>query len=130
MERYVVVLPPDHPLAGNPVVELSALDGLPYIDRLCCELRTAMTGVLKERRIALYAKFRSAREDWVQSMVLAGMGFAVMPEYSVTHPDVVVRPLVVPELKREIALLRLAAKAAETHVDLVAQTASAFEWPG
>ncbi len=35
----------------------------------------------------LYARFRSEREDWIQAMVLAGIGFAFMPEYSVSLPD-------------------------------------------
>ena len=129
-ERYVVVLPPNHVLCAKSQIELSDLDGLPYIDRLSCELRQAMAGVLKERRITMYAKFRSAREDWVQSMVLAGMGFAVMPEYSVTHPDLVIRVLVKPELTREIALLVSTSPEPAAHVERFVDTARAFAWPG
>ncbi|WP_210289179.1 hypothetical protein [Aminobacter ciceronei] len=42
----------------------------------------------------LYARFRpEERENWVQSMVLARIGFAFMPEYSVTLPELLKSPL-------------------------------------
>jgi DNA-binding transcriptional LysR family regulator len=63
-------------------------------------------------------------------MVLAGMGFAVMPEYSVTHPDVVVRPLVNPMLKRQIALLHSASGEPLQQIQRFVETACAFAWPG
>ena len=40
-------------------------------------------------------------------MVMANIGFAFMPEYSVTHPDTVRRPLIDPALKRTISLISL-----------------------
>jgi DNA-binding transcriptional LysR family regulator len=129
-ERYVVVLPPNHPLVEKPVIRLSDLEGHAYIDRLSCELRHLLAEVLEDRQITLYAKFRSAREDWVQSMVLADMGFALMPEYSATHPDVVVRALVKPEIKREIALLRFGAASPPTDIERFVATARSFHWPG
>jgi len=55
--------------------------------------------------VKLYARFRSAREDWVQAMVMANIGFAFMPEYSVTHPECVRRPLVEPAVERTISLI-------------------------
>jgi len=56
-----------------------------------------------QRKIELYANFRSEREEWVQGMVQAGLGFAFMPEYSVTLPGVLARPLI--ELAVERAVL-------------------------
>jgi DNA-binding transcriptional LysR family regulator len=129
-EFYVVVLPPNDPLAEKPVIALGDLAGRPYIDRLSCELSRALAAMLETRQILLYAKFRSAREDWVQSMVLAGMGFALMPEYSVTHPDVVVRPLVEPEFKREIGLLCSANGQQPPDIVRFIETARDFHWPG
>jgi DNA-binding transcriptional LysR family regulator len=129
-ERYVVVLPPNDPLAERSVIELSDIDGRPYIDRLSCELRHALSSILEGRQISLYAKFRSAREDWVQSMVLAGMGLALMPEYSATHPDVVIRSLVNPEFKREIALLCPRTDKQRDDIACFVEAARAFRWPG
>ena len=51
-----------------------------------------------EMDIKLYARFRSEREDWVQAMVQANIGFAFMPEYSVTLPKLLRRPLIDPKM--------------------------------
>ena len=53
--------------------------------------------VCAANNVTLYARFRSEREDWVQAMVLARIGFAFMPECSVTLPDLLQRPLIDPE---------------------------------
>ena len=69
--------------------------------------------------VELYARYRSKHEDWVQGMVLAGMGFAFMPEYAVTTRDLVVRPLVDPEVSRTVGL-------ASKRGRMVARRASVF----
>jgi DNA-binding transcriptional LysR family regulator len=54
--------------------------------------------------VELYSRYRSENEDWVQGMILAGMGFAFMPEYAVTAKDLTVRPLIDPEITRIVGL--------------------------
>ena len=80
-------LPPDHRLAAVDAIRLSDLSDEPYVDRLSCEMRDMVMNVCRQTNANLYARFRSEREDWVQSMVLARIGFAFMPEYSVTSPS-------------------------------------------
>jgi DNA-binding transcriptional LysR family regulator len=55
--------------------------------------------------VKLYARFRSEREDWVQAMVMTNVGFAFMPEFSVTHPNSIRRPLIDPTVQRRISLI-------------------------
>jgi len=88
-ERYVVVFPPDHRLSALNAIKLSDLSGEPYVDRLSCEMREMVMAVCAANKVTLYARFRSEREDWVQAMVLARIGFAFMPECSVTLPDLI-----------------------------------------
>jgi DNA-binding transcriptional LysR family regulator len=104
-ERYVVLLPPDHPFRERNALALRDLSGQPYVDRLSCEMREMVMGVCAEMGVELYARFRSEREEWVQAMVMANIGFAFMPEYSVTRPDSIRRPLVDPAVKRTISLI-------------------------
>jgi DNA-binding transcriptional LysR family regulator len=104
-ERYVVLLPPEHSFAERNALALRDLSGQPYVDRLSCEMREMVMGVCDEMGVKLYARFRSEREDWVQAMVMANIGFAFMPEYAVTHPDSVRRPLIDPAVKRTISLI-------------------------
>ena len=106
-ERYVVIFPPDHRLGKLNAVKLRDLSGEPYVDRLACEMREMVTGVCQDMDVELYARFRSEREDWVQAMVLARIGFAFMPEYSVTLPGLLQRPLVDPTVERVICLVTL-----------------------
>jgi DNA-binding transcriptional LysR family regulator len=56
----------------------------------------------------LYAAYRTDREDWVQSLVYAGLGFAFMPEHSVLLAEAPRRPLVDPPLSRTVTLVRSA----------------------
>jgi DNA-binding transcriptional LysR family regulator len=104
-ERYVVMLPPSHRLMERNAIALKDLSEEPYVDRLSYELREMVMGVCSDRDIRLYARFRSTREDWVQAMVMAGVGFAFMPEYAITNPNSVNRPLVEPAVERTISLV-------------------------
>lgn len=129
-ENYVAVLPPDHPLAERNIVKLKDLSGQPYIDRLSCEMREMFTAICKDEDVELYARFRSDREDWVQAMVLARIGIAVMPEYSVTVPDLVQRPIIDPAISRTITLLSVPGRPFSQSTAATVRSAQAFKWPG
>jgi DNA-binding transcriptional LysR family regulator len=129
-ERYLVILPPDHRLARQNVVELKDLSGEAYVDRLSCEMREMVTSVCREKNVELYARFRSEREDWVQAMVLARIGFAFMPEYSVTLPGLIQRALVGPEVGRTISLATVPGRPYSPAVGAFVRTAQTFAWPG
>ena len=50
-ERYVVVLPPEHPLGSAISIELGDLSGVPYVDRLSCEMREMVMAACGERNV-------------------------------------------------------------------------------
>jgi DNA-binding transcriptional LysR family regulator len=129
-ERYVVILPAEHRLAAASGIKLSELAGEAYVDRLACEMREMVMAVCEERRIELYARFRSEREDWIQAMVLARIGFAFMPEYSVTLPGLLARPLVDPEVRRDVTLATMPGRPHSPAVAAFVRAARAFAWPG
>jgi DNA-binding transcriptional LysR family regulator len=107
IERYVVILPPDHPLKERDALALTDLSRQPYVDRLACEMRERVLSVCGQLGVELYARYRSEREDWVQAMVAANLGFAFIPEHSVTHPGTVQRPLANPAVERTVALMTM-----------------------
>jgi DNA-binding transcriptional LysR family regulator len=127
-ERYVVVLPPDHALKESNAITLSDLSNQPYVDRLACEMREMVMRVCGELGVSLYARFRSEREDWVQAMVAAGLGFAFMPEHSVTHPGMIQRPLVEPTVERTVALATKRGRPHSPAVDSFLRAARAHRW--
>lgn len=129
-ERYVVVFAPDHRLGRLNAVRLSDLSGENYVDRLACELREMVMSVCGAEGIDLYARFRSEREDWVQAMVMAGIGFAFMPEYSVTLPGLTQRPLVEPVVERHVALAAMPGRPHSPAAGAVVRAAQRFAWPG
>jgi len=129
-ERYIVIFPPDHRLAKLNAVKLSDLSNEPYVDRLSCEMREMVMDVCRDRNVNLYARFRSEREDWVQAMVLARIGFAFMPECSVTLPELLQRPLIEPEVTRTISLVSVPGRPFSPATAAMVRAAQCFDWPG
>ena len=129
-ERYVVVFPPEHRLGNLDAVSLEELSGERYVDRLACELREMVMSVCESKGVELYARFRSEREDWVQAMVAAGIGFAFMPEYSVTLPGLMQRPLVEPVVERRVAACTVPGRKHSPALDALMRASNSFTWPG
>jgi len=129
-ERYVVIFPPDHRLANLNAIKLADLSGEPYVDRLSCEMRETVMDVCRNHNVTLYARFRSEREDWVQAMVLARIGFAFMPECSVTLPELLQRPLIDPDVSRTISLLSATGRPYSPATAAMVRAAKSFHWPG
>jgi DNA-binding transcriptional LysR family regulator len=127
-ERYVVLLPPGHPLRERNALALRDLSGQPYVDRLSCEMREMVMGVCNDMGVKLYARFRSEREDWVQAMVMANIGFAFMPEYSVTLADTIRRPLVDPVVERTISLITVPGRKHSPAVAAFIRTVRTYRW--
>ncbi|MGR3291099.1 MAG: LysR family transcriptional regulator [Paracoccaceae bacterium] len=129
-EKYVVVFPADHRLGRLDVIPLAELAGEAYVDRLACEMREMVMSVCKAKGVDLYARFRSEREDWVQAMVLAGIGFAFMPEFSVTLPGLSQRPLVEPAVERKISLMTMLGRRHSPALATFLRSSQSFAWPG
>ncbi len=129
-EHYVAVLPPGHPWAERNMVRLRDLSGEPCIDRLACEMREMFVAACGAQDVEIYARFRSEREEWVQAMVLAGIGVAVMPEYSVTVGELLQRPIVEPAISRTIALVSVPGRPFSPATAAMVRTAQSFNWSG
>jgi DNA-binding transcriptional LysR family regulator len=127
-ERYVVMLPPAHPLRERNAIALRDLSEQPYVDRLSCEMREMVMGVCEDMGVKLYARFRSGREDWVQGMVMANIGFAFMPEYSIIYPDSVHRPLVDPPVARTISLISVPGRKHSSAVAAFVRAIRSYRW--
>lgn len=110
-ERYVVLLPPEHPLLRESAVTLEDLHHQPYLDRLSCERRRELLQACTDRGVELSPVFRSSMEAWVESLVDAGMGLSLLPEFSVGARASRCRPLVAPELVRTVCAIRSADRA-------------------
>lgn len=126
-ERYVVLAAPGDDLAQMDTVRLAGLSGRAYVDRLSCEFRETVMARCAADNITLYARFRSEREDWIQAMVQAGIGFAFMPECSITAPGLISRPLVEPQVTRQVCAVTLAERVTKAPAPLLAAL-QAYVW--
>ena len=122
----MVIFPPEYRLGTLNAIKLSDLSGEPYVDRLACEMREIVVNVSKDMKVELYARFRSEREDWVQAMVLARIGFAFMPEYSVTLPELLQRPLIEPSVSRTISMVSVPGRPFSPAVSAMVRSAQSF----
>lgn len=128
-ERFVIVLPPNHRLCANNPVRAAELNDEPYVGRADCEVFTFVRDDLHARGVFMRGVFSSPRDDWVQSMIKAGLGLGFFPEYSVTDPDLVVRPLVEPEYSRTIYLATKRGRPHSPAVGAFVSAARRYTWP-
>lgn len=103
-ERYVVAFSPVHRFNQLEKIDLKAIQNEAYLDRLNCELREKLQQVCQDQDIHLYAAYRSNSEEWIVHMVRAGLGVALMPEYTLplNAQDISHRYLSDPAITRQI----------------------------
>lgn len=104
-EQFVIVVSVDHPLAEQNAIRARDLDGQHYLERVNCEYAQYAGRIFEERGVNDRTVYRSDRDDWILAMAAAGLGYAFMPEQCARHPEVAVRPLIEPEIWREISLV-------------------------
>jgi DNA-binding transcriptional LysR family regulator len=128
-ERFVILLPPNHRLVAHNPVRAAELDKEPYVSRSNCEVFEPVREELNGRGVFLRQVFSSPRDDWVQGMIKAGLGLGFFPEFSVTDPDLVVRPLVEPSFHRSIYLATVRGRPHSPAVGAFVQEARRYPWP-
>jgi len=128
-ERFVILLPPNHRLVAFDEIPAAELDQEPYVSRSNCEVFEPVRKELNDRGVFLRQVFSSPRDDWVQGMIKAGLGLGFFPEFSVTDPDLVVRPLVNPGFNRTIYLTTVRGRPHSPAVGAFVQEARRYHWP-
>jgi len=128
-ENFVILLPPNHRLCPSNPVRAAELHDEPYVSRSNCEVFAPVRKALTDRGIYLRQVFSSPRDDWVQGMIKAGLGLGFFPEFSVTDPDLVVRPLVDPSFSRTIYLATVRGRPHSPAVGAFVQEARRYPWP-
>ncbi len=128
-EKFVIVLPPGHPLAERNEIKVSDLNGQSYVGRSNCEVFQFVTDDFARRGVTTKKVFSSPRDEWVQNMIKAGLGFGFFPEYCVTDPDLVVRPLIEPGYARTIYLTTVRGRPHSPAIGAFVKAARGHAWP-
>jgi DNA-binding transcriptional LysR family regulator len=129
-ERYVVAFPPGHRFEAMNAVRLADLDGEPYVWRRDCEYTNRFVELFAASGFTWNMVYSSEREEWVQRMVLAGLGCALMPEHLVLFPGLPTRVLIEPEVTREVMLVTVGGRRFSAALDTFVRLASRFDWAG
>ncbi|PNU03830.1 LysR family transcriptional regulator [Novosphingobium guangzhouense] len=103
-ERYMMVLPPDHPLAGESEVQAEQLARDRMALRRHCEALPEINRFFVERGVRPRFVLKTTSDERVLAVVRSGAGVGMMPESFASGPEhfVPVRDF---ELTREIGLL-------------------------
>jgi LysR family transcriptional regulator, hydrogen peroxide-inducible genes activator len=129
IERYVVTFRPGHRFEAMNAVPLRQLDGEDYLSRANCEYPEHFDAMgVPDDRAKVHVRYRSEREDWIQAMILAGMGCAVMPEYLPTFPGIASRIIIEPEIARTISLLTVAGRRHSPAIEVFMRIAQKHDW--
>ena len=129
-ERFVVAFPSGHRFEALAEVPLMTISGESYLARANCEYYETFERIIAEQHLTIEDVYRSEREDWIQTMIMAGMGIAFLPEFSPLLPGLQTRPIVAPEVRRQICLATIAGRRFSPAVAAFVKAIDAFAWPG
>lgn len=130
-ERYFVAFPPGHRYGRMNAVPMREFEGEDYVKRLHCEFPANFERLgVAEPYETVQTRYVSEREDWVQAMVVAGLGMTLMPEFLPILPEIETRLVVEPEVYREISLVTVAGRPHSKPVAAAVRVARAHHWTG
>ena len=128
-ERFVVAFPPGHRFESRNALTVEDIAGESYLSRINCEYRDHLRSLCSERRVEIRVTYRSEREDWIQTMVTAGLGICFLPEFSSVLPGLRRRLLVDPEVVREVSLVTVAGRRHSPAVATFVRAIRGYRWP-
>lgn len=128
-EAYFVAFAPGHRFEAMNAVPMRELEGEAYIKRLHCEFPANFARLnVKRPYEGVRVRFVTEREDWVQTMVSAGLGVTLMPEHMPIVPGFLTRRVVEPEVSRKIGIVTVAGRQHSAPVEAAVRAARTMRW--
>ena len=127
-ERFVIAVSPGHPLARLNAITFKNLQGHRYLSRANCEYQDFIREIAREQGVEVQRPYRSERDDWIQAMTMAGVGYTLIPEFAVSMPDLVVRPLIEPEVVRTINVVTVRGRPHSPAVGAFVSECKRYPW--
>jgi DNA-binding transcriptional LysR family regulator len=123
-ELFVIACSAGHRFAMENEIRMADLDGEFYLSRINCEFYDVLDDLCRE-----HGSYQSEREDWILTMVAAGMGVCFLPEYTATFPGVVGCPVVSPAVARNVCLVSVAGRRWSPPVAAFVKAVRRHPWP-
>ncbi len=138
-ERYMIGFPANHRFAQMENIPLAQMKGEKYVLRLNCEyldfLNSTLSSYEQNEMLMLQNSMKSMRvchrsehEEWIQAMVVAGMGCAVVPQYMSLNSELQMRPLVLPEVCRSISVVTVRGRPHTPTVSYFSNLCKRMDW--
>ncbi len=102
-QPLLLAVPQSHPFAQRGSIRLADLEGQPVIDRINCEFFEAECRVLEDAKVRPKVVYRASHEEWVISLLRAGLGISIMPRWQ-GLAGIVYLPVMDLELQRTIGV--------------------------
>ena len=128
-ERFVVACAAGHPFATRSDLHMHDMNGEYYLTRINCEFRDMLGEICKTNGAKLLCSFQSEREDWLLTMVAAGMGVCFLPEYTASFPGVLACRIVAPEVTRTVCLVTVAGRRRSAPLAAFMHAVRDYAWP-
>jgi DNA-binding transcriptional LysR family regulator len=129
-EYFYVIFPPGHRFARMNAVPIKELQGEDYVQRVHCEFPQNLYRLGHTKPFDyVHIRYIGEREDWIQSLVRAGMGCAIMPEFIYLMPGIEMRKLIDPEIYREVSVATVAGRPHSPPVAAAIAAAKRNQWP-
>jgi DNA-binding transcriptional LysR family regulator len=128
-ERFLIAFAPGHRFELFDAIPIAEVDKENYLRRLNCEYRDTLSSLIKAHDCSINVCFQSEREDWIQNMVAAGLGICFIPEFSAVMPGILTRPVVRPEVCRDICLVSMAGRRLSPAVLSFINSVKRYPWP-
>lgn len=127
-ERFGLAFSTGHPFEQRNTLHLSDVRGQAYLDRINCEYGNHIDELCRGLGIEIESAYRSEREDWILAMVAAGMGVCFMAEFSARQPGVCHRPVVDPEIVREVSFATVEGRSHSPAINAFANALRTYDW--
>ncbi len=127
-ERFVVAFPAAHRFSKMNGVPIAEIHGENYLRRINCEYRDRLSDIADSCGAVVHLGYASEREDWIQNMVAGGLGICFIPEFSAVVPGIQVRPLIEPEVSRDVCVVTMAGRRYSPAVTSFVKTLRAFSF--
>jgi LysR family hydrogen peroxide-inducible transcriptional activator len=128
-EHFVIAFPPGHRFEVQNAISFKDVHGEAYLRRINCEYFDQLDAIAGQLGISTRIAYRSEREDWIQTMVMAGMGICFTPEYSVVVPGLQMRRVIDPEVFRDVALVTMSGRRFSPAVAAFVRAITSYRWP-
>ena len=104
------------------------LDQEDYLARVNCEYPDHFDALGVPERCEVNIRYRSEREDWIQAMILAGLGCTVMAESMPMLPGVQTRRVCDPDVSRTTSLVTVSGRRYTPTVKSLIELAERHDW--